>query len=73
MQLKIWYFSIISLNLNMKEKVYIKSSFKEQLQKIGCGIRDFITITRVEDKKIFFSAGKCKLCIPQDELDDIKI
>ena len=73
MQLKIWYFSINSLNLNMQEKVYIKSSFKEQLQKIGCGIRDFITITRIEDKKIFFSAGKCKLCIPQDELDDIKI
>jgi len=56
----------------MKEKVYIKSSFKEQLLKIGCGIRDFITITRIEDKKIFFSAGKCKLCIPQEELTILK-
>lgn len=57
----------------MEEKVYIKTSFKDQLKKIGCGIRDFITITRIEDKKIYFSAGKCKLCVPQEELDDIKI
>lgn len=57
----------------MDEKVYIKTNFKEQLQKIGCGIRDFITITRIEDKKIFFSAGKCKLCIPEEELEDIKL
>jgi hypothetical protein len=57
----------------MEEKVYIKTSFKDQLKKIGCGIRDFIIINRIEDKKIFFSAGKCKLCVPQEELDDIKI
>ena len=44
----------------MNEQIYIKSSFKNELENLKIGIIDYITVYRVEGDKVFFSANRGK-------------
>lgn len=54
------------------EKIKITKDFKSELESLKCQTSDdFITITRKEDGKAYFTYGVCKLHIPLDEIEEI--
>ena len=57
----------------MNEQIYIKSSFKEELENLKIGIVDYITVYRVEGDKVFFSANRGKFHMTQAELEEVRL
>jgi hypothetical protein len=55
------------------EKIKITSEFKQELQNLKCSTdSEYISPTRIEDNKLFFTYGSCKLHIPYDDVEKIK-
>lgn len=57
----------------MNERIYIKSSFKAELENLNIGLVDFITVYRVEGNKVFFSANYGKFHMTMEELSDARL
>lgn len=57
----------------MNEQIYIKSSFKNELENLKIGIVDYITVYRVEGDKVFFSANHGKFHMTREELEDVRL
>lgn len=56
-----------------EEKMYITEEFSDELANLGCGNNDFITITRREGCKVFFTAGPCKFNIQASEVQNVSL
>jgi hypothetical protein len=57
----------------MNEQIYIKSSFKTELENLKIGIVDYITVYRIEGDKVFFSANRGKFHMTREELEDVRL
>ena len=57
----------------MNEQIYIKSTFKEELENLKIGIVDYITVYRVEGDKVFFSANRGKFHMTKAELEEVRL
>lgn len=57
----------------MNEKVYITSEFKDVLHNLKVGIVDYVTVYRVEDDKVYFSANRGKFHLTCAEFEEIKL
>jgi hypothetical protein len=57
----------------MNEQIYIKSSFKDELQNLKIGTVDYITVYRVEGDKVFFSANRGKFHMTKEELEEVRL
>jgi hypothetical protein len=55
------------------EILYITEEFSDELANLGCGRNDFITITRREGVKVFFTAGPCKFNIQASEVQNVTL
>ena len=55
------------------EILYITEEFSDELANLGCGRNDFITITRREGVKVFFTAGSCKFNIQASEVQNVSL
>jgi len=53
--------------------MYITEVFSDELDNLGCGKNDFITITRREGCKVFFTAGPCKFNIQASEVQNVTL
>jgi len=51
--------------------IYITTEFSEELDNLGCGQNDYITVTRVEGNRVYFSAGSCKFNIQASEVENV--
>ena len=56
-----------------EEILYITEEFSDELANLGCGRNDFITITRREGCKVFFTAGTCKFNIQASEVQNVSL
>jgi hypothetical protein len=57
----------------MDTKVYIKSELLDQLQQLDCYCTEsYINVTRIEDNKVYFTYGRCKLHVTKEEFENYK-
>lgn len=65
---------MVSISIDMEEeKMYITEEFSDELKNLGCGSNNFITITRREGCKVFFTAGPCKFNIQASEVQNVSL
>jgi|APGre2960657423_1045063.scaffolds.fasta_scaffold144739_3 hypothetical protein len=55
----------------MNNKVYITSSFKEELEALNSGPLDYITVYKIENGKVYFKANNHRLHLDASEFKEV--
>lgn len=58
--------------MTANSKVYISSEFKANLENLGVGTVDYITVYRIEHDKVFFKANRGRFHLTTLEFEEIK-